>query len=45
MYRHDRRLPHGDAAEQPLFVTFRLHGSLPPKRDFPPATSAAAKPS
>lgn len=37
MHYHDRRLPHWDTTEQPLFVTFRLHGSLPRNRDFPPA--------
>jgi len=36
MRYHDRRLPHWDATEQPLFVTFRLPGSLPRSRDFPP---------
>jgi putative transposase len=29
-----RRLPHLYAIGQPLFVTFRLHGSLPPGRHF-----------
>ena len=29
-----RRLPHLYAIGQPLFVTFRLHNSLPLKRDF-----------
>ena len=33
---HQRRLPHLDAVGQPLFVTFRLHGSLPAHRAFPP---------
>lgn len=37
MHHHDRRLPHWDTTRQPLFVTFRLHGSLPHSRDFPPA--------
>jgi putative transposase len=32
-----RRLPHFYAAGQPVFVTWRLHGSLPPDRAFPPA--------
>lgn len=36
VHHHDRRLPHWDATGQPLFVTFRLHGSLPRQRDFPP---------
>jgi putative DNA methylase len=30
-----RRLPHLYAIGQPLFVTFRLHGSLPQGREFP----------
>jgi putative DNA methylase len=30
-----RRLPHLDVIGQPQFVTFRLHGSLPPNRRFP----------
>ncbi len=30
-----RRLPHTKTAGQPLFVTFRLHGSLPANRAFP----------
>jgi REP element-mobilizing transposase RayT len=29
-------LPHWDITDQPLFVTFRLAGSLPPGRVFPP---------
>ncbi len=32
-----RRLPHWELVGQPLFVTFRLHGSLPAPRVFPPA--------
>jgi putative transposase len=32
----ERRLPHWDVVGQPLFVTFRLHGSLPAHRAFPP---------
>lgn len=35
--RYQRRLPHWDVLGQPLFVTFRLHGSLPAHRMFPPA--------
>jgi REP-associated tyrosine transposase len=34
---YERRLPHWDVGGQPLFVTFRLHGSLPKSRAFPPA--------
>lgn len=37
MRYHERRLPHWDVTGHPLFVTFRLHGSLPRGRDFPPA--------
>jgi putative DNA methylase len=33
---YERRLPHWDTVDQPLFVTFRLHGSLPGNRVFPP---------
>jgi hypothetical protein len=35
--QYDRRLPHWKVAGQPQFVTFRLHGGLPPNRVFPPA--------
>jgi hypothetical protein len=30
-----RRLPHLYVIGEPLFVTFRLHNSLPPNRKFP----------
>jgi putative transposase len=36
MRHYERRLPHWDIVGQPLFVTFRLHGSLPAHRVFPP---------
>jgi putative DNA methylase len=36
MRHYERRLPHWDVVEHPLFVTFRLHGSLPANRVFPP---------
>jgi putative transposase len=36
MQHYARRLPHWDVIGQPLFVTFRLHDSLPPNRVFPP---------
>src|ERR1700675_1206040 len=36
MKHYERRLPHWDAVGQPLFVTFRLHDSLPANRVFPP---------
>ena len=32
LYR--RRLPHVYTTEQPVFITWRLHGSLPPHRTF-----------
>jgi putative DNA methylase len=37
MRYYQRRLPHWDVVGQPLFVTFRLHGSLPAGRDFSPS--------
>jgi REP element-mobilizing transposase RayT len=37
MNRYERRLPHWHVIGQPLFVTFRLYGSLPANRIFPPA--------
>jgi REP element-mobilizing transposase RayT len=36
MARYSRRLPHWDITGEPVFVTFRLHGSLPASRIFPP---------
>jgi putative DNA methylase len=38
MNRYDRRLPHINAIGARTFVTFRLHGSLPVNRVFPPST-------
>ena len=38
MQHYERRLPHWDTVYQPLFVTFRLHGSLPAHRVFPPVS-------
>jgi len=35
MLQYERRLPHWDTQERPVFVTFRLEGSLPAKRVFP----------
>jgi REP-associated tyrosine transposase len=35
---HTRRLPHCHAIGQPIFLTWRLHGSLPTSRSFPPGT-------
>jgi REP element-mobilizing transposase RayT len=37
MRHYERRLPHWDVVGQPLFVTFRLHDSLPGNRVFPPS--------
>lgn len=37
-----RRLPHIDVPGQPVFVTFRLYGSLPNCRSFPDLTSGEA---
>ena len=33
--QYRRRLPHIWTTEQPIFLTWRLHGSLPPHRYFP----------
>ena len=35
-----RRLSHLHAIDQPIFITWRLHGSLPANRRFPDATPA-----
>jgi REP element-mobilizing transposase RayT len=44
MVKHyERRLPHWQAVGQPLFITFRLHGSLPAQRVFPPARMTAGE--
>jgi|HubBroStandDraft_1064217.scaffolds.fasta_scaffold01716_6 hypothetical protein len=37
---HARRLPHDHAVDRPIFLTWRLSGSLPANRNFPPATSS-----
>jgi REP element-mobilizing transposase RayT len=42
MRHYERRLPHWDVIGQPLFVTFRLAGSLPSGRVFPPAQLATS---
>lgn len=40
---HERRLPHLYAEGKPIFLTWRLHGSLPANRAFPgPITSGKA---
>jgi REP element-mobilizing transposase RayT len=38
MILYRRHLPHQYQIGQPVFVTWRLYGSLPPSRAFPPAT-------
>ena len=40
MRHYERRLPHWEVVDQPLFVTFRLNGSLPAHRVFPPDSLA-----
>ena len=35
---HRRRLPHFHEIDQPVFLTWRLHDSLPPDRAFPTET-------
>jgi putative transposase len=35
---YQRRLPHVWVTEKPVFLTWRLHGSLPPRRSFPGGT-------
>ena len=42
MSHYERRLPHWNVVGQPLFVTFRLHGSLPAHRVFPPKQLAGS---
>jgi len=42
MRHYERRLPHWDTVGQPLFVTFRLYGSLPAHRVFPPESVAGS---
>ena len=37
---HVRRLPHYDATGQPVFLTWRLHVSLPASRVFPAAATS-----
>jgi putative DNA methylase len=37
---HSRRLPHYHTVGQAMFVTWRLHGSLPPGRCFPSALAS-----
>jgi REP element-mobilizing transposase RayT len=38
-----RRLPHLHITGQPLFITFRLHNSLPANRPFPPSNLTSGK--
>jgi hypothetical protein len=37
---HTRRLPHYHSIGQPIFITWRLHDSLPANRSFPSATTS-----
>jgi putative DNA methylase len=37
---HIRRLPHYSSVGQPVFLTWRLNGSLPVNRTFPAATTS-----
>jgi REP element-mobilizing transposase RayT len=37
---HTRRLPHYHAVGQPIFLTWRLQGSLPANRSFPSASTS-----
>jgi len=43
MGHYERHLPHWKVIGQPLFVTFRLHGSLPTHRVFPPARMTSGR--
>ena len=43
MREYARRLPHWDVPGQPLFVTFRLYGTLPLSRAFPPTRLSAGR--
>jgi putative DNA methylase len=40
---HERRLPHYHSIDQPIFLTWRLHGSLPKNRHFPSATTTSGQ--
>jgi putative transposase len=40
---YERRLPHWDVVGQPVFVTSRLHGTLPASRVFPPERPSSGK--
>jgi REP element-mobilizing transposase RayT len=42
MRQYQRRLPHWDVIGEPLFVTFRLHGTLPANRVFAPQVLTTA---
>src|ERR1035437_8636970 len=43
MTHYERRLTHWDLVGHPLFVTFRLHDSLPASRTFPPGRVTSGK--
>ena len=38
-----RRLPHINETEKPVFLTWRLHGSLPPNRYFAGGTLSSGQ--
>ena len=40
---HRRRLPHFHSVGETIFLTWRLHGSLPPNRIYPPATTTSGQ--
>jgi hypothetical protein len=40
---YERRLPHWDEVGEPVFVTFRLFGSLPANRVFPAARVSSGR--
>ena len=42
MRQYQKRLPHWEVVGKPLFVTFRLHGTLPANRVFPPQVLTTA---
>jgi len=43
MPSYQRRLPHHHPAGQPLFLTWRLQGSLAPHRSFPSGSLSSGK--
>jgi len=43
MPSNQRHLPHRYKLNNPIFITFRLHGSLPPGREFPKGLNTSGK--